>query len=40
MMGFHEDPEPNNMFWLIMVAMSLVVIVFIIELFIMFYLYL
>ena len=40
MMGFHEDLEPNNMFWLIMVAMSLVVIVFIIELFIMFYLYL
>ena len=31
-----EDPEPNNMFWVIMLAMSLVV--FIIELFIMFYL--
>ena len=36
----HKDPETNNMFWVIMVAMSLVVIVFIIELFIMFYLYL
>ena len=33
-----EDPEANNMFWVIMLAMSLVVLVFIIELFIMFYL--
>ena len=33
-----EDPEQNNMFWVIMLAMSLVVLVFIIELFIMFYL--
>jgi hypothetical protein len=40
MMHFHEDPESNNIFWVIMAAMSLVVLVFIIELFIMFYLYL
>lgn len=40
MMHFHEDPESNNIFWVIMAAVSLVVLVFIVELFIMFYLYL
>jgi heme/copper-type cytochrome/quinol oxidase subunit 2 len=40
MIGFHEDqdPESNRMFWVIMIAMSLVAVIFIVEVFIMFYL--
>ena len=40
MMGFHEDqdPESNRIFWVIMIAMSLVAVIFIVEIFLMFYL--
>ena len=42
MMGFHEDqdPESDRMFWVIMIAMSLVAVIFIVEIFLMFCLYL
>ena len=40
MMGFHEDqdPESDRMFWVIMIVMSLVAVIFIVEIFLMFYL--
>ena len=40
MMHFHEDPNPesNRVFWGIMFAMILVVMVFLMEIFVKFYL--
>lgn len=36
MMGFHDDqdPESNRNFWIIMIAMILVVIIFVAEMFV------
>ena len=40
MMGFHEDPEPNQnrTFWAIMFVMILLVMFFVMEIFVRFYL--
>jgi hypothetical protein len=40
MMGFHEDPEPhkNRTFWAIMFVMILLVMFYVMEIFVRFYL--